>query len=529
MPIESRKIRPLILRDMTSISQRAENCPPGIIVFELVKNGIEAGGNVDVLEGRGNSTIVVDSGHGMSRQDLSDFIAEYGAGKKRRGGAGNMGVGAKAFVMTHSPQGVEWISKVEGSNQCYRLELAANEFGLVGPVEDAKGEIVTPCDTPRELRGKKSGTVVCVRGLQFDAAVIAKYLNAHLIAPARTVQVWQSWGSSQKPITICGPIECLKQIAMPDKFGVVDGPLGTYYWAVKRPAEELEGTHLAKYAFDINTSVIKAWNGQSYRVWLAQHGGGRMLARVGVTAGASRVVVIKIAKDKPGASKKEQIVPNDIRSDFENWAEDDADEFFEDNFPDELDLWLEKFKKDHWEDQPERELVAELLNLVLGGRGAGPGKGAIKPGRPKSEPPKPAGKGGGGGGGSGGSRTTTRSRSYEYQYCDSGEMPEGKAIELRGNIVFVNKDHIIIRELLDPAKGNLTEEKVLRGLAASECLTALTIYWENFREEPTQEALNMAVCSTFATRLRAFDRTIMPLKDISVADEKERKKRKRRQ
>jgi hypothetical protein len=105
-----------------------------------------------------------------------------------------------------------------------------------------------------------------------------------------------------------------------------------------------------------------------------------------------------------------------------------------------------------------------------------------------------------------------------------GNLP----LRLDGNVIKINVDHSLLRDQLKQAGDNLTEQKALRGLIAMEILTAITTYSQFYKKDPSDDGLLLVASGLGATRLRAFDRTILPLGKISVADGRREKRLKRK-
>ncbi len=519
-----RTARPLTVGDPTFFAQRTALQDPMMLAAELLRNVFRhAGGDAMFFPGSQGELCCRDNGRGMKPDEMM-HLAGLGSSGGQVGGAGDQGVGAKYYVVPFSPEGVEWISLAKGGHQAHRLELFVQDLPggrrTFGPLEQ-DGEIIFPCPTPRTLSGH--GTLVRCKGLPYNANQLHQFLNGMALEPqnGRTITVARPHGEATRDEPVVGLLEAQRRVAMDGNYGVVDVGNADVYWAVMRPQEELDSMRFCQWEFKPNT-VYYCWNGWVYKSWGMNRNAGAVLARWGITAAASRMMLVVVAKDPSGTPKSQRIVPSDDRSEFKNWDELGAQEAFKAEIPEQLELFLAAFKRRHWEDQPERELVQELLNACLRRSGALAGLAGPAVGLPKTliraGGTRKSGADATPREDRGGSRSKPKAR-LDY-VCVNDEELKGRKAEIRDGTLYINMDYPDISGIIAQAGGNLREEKVLRALIVTEAVANLTRYMEASSNPVTDDVVFAAVSGLMLARMRAMmgKRMVLPLIDISVAE-----------
>jgi hypothetical protein len=166
----------------------ARDCPPLQFLREFTRNGVEAieayraaidhdyRGEViwtfdrNLYELTGQTKLAcIDTGIGMSAQELPGYINELAASGKSQGLADNYGIGAKVSAAPGNPRGVIYCTWRDGAGSM--VELGRDEYGVWGMrqhrLADGSVVAVVPLEDaarPPELGGLDHGTMVVFLG-----------------------------------------------------------------------------------------------------------------------------------------------------------------------------------------------------------------------------------------------------------------------------------------------------------------------------------------------------------------------------
>ncbi len=174
----------------------------GRVVWDLDRERLEASG------GRVRKLSVIDTGTGMTAEQLRYYINNLAASGREQSGTGNFGVGAKVAAGSHNPHGLEYRSwhQGEGSLVCFKRH-PDGRWGLAPQHwPDGRSDFWRPLgeeDKPWLLRGQGHGTKVVLLGqherhdtTQAPGSVtdsrrhwITRYLNGRFVQLPEQVEV----------------------------------------------------------------------------------------------------------------------------------------------------------------------------------------------------------------------------------------------------------------------------------------------------------------------------------------------------
>lgn len=159
------------------LSKVAEECPPLQFIRELTQNGLEAlESHLDgvvtwtfdrwYLDNLGvRKLAVVDSGVGMSAEDLVRYIRDFASSGHEQGSSGNFGVGAKLSAAHFSPRGLLYRSWQHGVGHKILLRTSGPVPGLVRWPDGGTVATVDNGEMPEEVRRAGGhGTMVTLLG-----------------------------------------------------------------------------------------------------------------------------------------------------------------------------------------------------------------------------------------------------------------------------------------------------------------------------------------------------------------------------
>lgn len=501
------------MRNPAVLSQTVDESPPAALVEEVNRNGEEAGGDTDIFQFRGGCTAVLDNGHGMSPVMMAAKLCDFGASGKTIGGEGNLGSGPKIYALRHSLEGVQFYSKQ--GDVCYVLEWGENPDGF-GPLEqehtpherrtleglltssrevdaadrrrlseheEGAMRFVKAVDCPRELAGYQSGTLVVLRGVTHDQAGFLEWFNNRIVDPKKIVRIWakgiHTGSPNPGPTTftcVRGLMPCVRELCLPEQFGVVTLKTATVYWGIKRAAEDLAQKPVPGFS---PQAFYRGWQNLCYRSIPHSGAGSSKLGRWGISFGGKRVVLVVIAKGR-------KIKPQPSRLDFIGWDEEEAIVEWQENFPEELEAYVEQAREDLPGPKDFDERVQDMVDRLLAGEGAASGAGGMKVGRIVNGTPKknPFTRAAAGGGGSG-SSAQKLGRGIRPILCENNDEMAGERIRLDGSWLKINIGHPDYKRELDRAKSAIRRNWA-KMLIASEAVFNLIRTARELGINPTQ-------------------------------------------
>ena len=140
----------MTVRDMAFfVDKLNEDCSPLQFLRELTKNAVEAIQNLDepvgeirwdldwnrhmVTDGAVAKLCVIDTGIGMTGEEMVTYINQLSSSIHKRSVTGNFGIGAKISAAPLNPEGLVYLSWKDGKGymiQLYR-DREVNEYGLL--------------------------------------------------------------------------------------------------------------------------------------------------------------------------------------------------------------------------------------------------------------------------------------------------------------------------------------------------------------------------------------------------------------
>ncbi len=203
----------------------ARDCPPLQFLREFTRNALEAieayRGSVDpdfngeviwtfdrnlhALTGQ-TKLACIDTGIGMSAQELPGYVNELAASGKTQGLADNYGIGAKVSAAPGNPRGVIYCTWRDGQGSM--VELGRDEAGVWGMrqhrLRDGNVVVLVPLEPeakPPELRGHDHGTMVVFLGQSAD------HDTTHPPPEAENGEKWMAKALNQRFYTLPDYVE----------------------------------------------------------------------------------------------------------------------------------------------------------------------------------------------------------------------------------------------------------------------------------------------------------------------------------
>jgi hypothetical protein len=155
-------LRELTVNGLDAIAARAD-CAAGRVVWDLDWQRLDASG------GRVRKLSVIDTGTGMTPEQLRHYINRLAASGREQSSTGNFGAGAKIAARSRNPHGLEYRSwcQDQGAVVCFKRR-SAGRWGLEPQGwKDGHTDYWRPlgeADKPWRLRGRAEGTQVVLLG-----------------------------------------------------------------------------------------------------------------------------------------------------------------------------------------------------------------------------------------------------------------------------------------------------------------------------------------------------------------------------
>lgn len=281
------------------------------------------------LSGGPLKVCIIDTGDGMTGEEMIRFINQLSSSGARQSLSGNYGVGAKIAAATKNPAGVIYQSWKNGDGHMIQLEknAATGEYGLrQWPLRDGTYSYYVPLDDavrPPEI--EKDGTKVILLGSKPSDSTIApppdaaspsrwisKYINTRYFRfpPGTTVKAREGWDSPRTDKdrnvlrTITGQKAYLDQHAAASGVAVLSGAK-VHWWVLK---EEPAITNNSGY-IESAGHVAALYQNELYDRATAR-AGTALLQRFGILFG-NRFVVLYV---EPMQDQEKSLTTNTART-----------------------------------------------------------------------------------------------------------------------------------------------------------------------------------------------------------------------
>ncbi len=312
------------------LDRLGQDCHPLQYVRELTKNSIEAiertgrPGTIIwdyepvafELEGT-RRLCVVDTGDGMTGEEMVRFINQLSSSAAKQSFHGNYGVGAKIAAATRNPAGVSYLSWKNGIGsmiflhrddvtQQYGLkqfERADGTFTHFLPIEDElKPEVINDHGTMVVLHGSHGAdnTLLAPPIAQAPKRWITRYLNTRYFHIPKNITISCREGNLLVPgptddlggrRNALGQGEYLRRYASETGAVALDG--GTAHWWIIGEHDEDKTDPIEKYSGHLESRGHTAalYQNELYELMSASRGGTSRLQQFGITFGYERVVI----------------------------------------------------------------------------------------------------------------------------------------------------------------------------------------------------------------------------------------------
>lgn len=392
--VHSHETLPMSVADMAFLIDRlSEDCSPLQFLRELTKNSIEAiqlgeqdAGEIrwdldwnrfDLSDERVSKLSIIDTGVGMSGQEMVQYINMLSSSIHEQSKTGNFGVGAKISAAPINSQGLIYLSWKGGKGSMIHLHKDSNE-GVYGLMRFSNGEFwqrISDDIKPDPI--VDNGTMVVLLGGSVDEDTVVappkvpmprkwilRYLNSRFFRfPAGIdVKVREGWdlprGHKHNFLrTVTGQGAWLDENSA--ESGVVRLPqarANVHWWIIKNTADTNSG-HYAP-----GGHVAGLFQDELYELVYGQAGYARLQA-FGVVFGCDKVVLYV----EPDNNPSEPVTANTARTTLAigneplDWSAYAAE--FREKMPDELrayqdTLGLQAANTDH------RKAIQERLNSI---------------------------------------------------------------------------------------------------------------------------------------------------------------------
>jgi hypothetical protein len=340
------------LRELTqnAIEAVQRTGKPGQILWDVDWISYDLGGPMKVC--------IVDTGDGMTGEDMIRFINQLSSSGTEQSFTGNYGVGAKIAAATKNPAGVIYHSWKNGNGNMIQLEKNSNtgEYGLrQWELKDGTYSHYVPLDDavkPEEI-GKHGTKVILMGPKKSDSTIappadasspsrwISKYLNTRYFQfPAGlTVKAREGWDNPRTDKdrnvlrTISGQKPYLDHHAMSSGVQALSGAK-VHWWILK---DEPAITNNSGY-IESAGHVAALYQNELYDR-ATSRSGTAMLQRFGVLFGCRNVVLYVEPVAKDGAlttdTARTTLLFNGERLPWEDWAYE-----FRENMPKQLAAFI---------------------------------------------------------------------------------------------------------------------------------------------------------------------------------------------
>ncbi|WP_350647161.1 hypothetical protein [Pseudomonas sp. HY13-MNA-CIBAN-0226] len=421
---------PMQVANMAFLIDRLhQDCSPLQFLRELTCNSIES-----ILRGSGSGVIrwnveekrealtgeqklcIIDTGIGMTGDEMVKYINHLSSSISLQSTSGNFGVGAKISAAPANPEGLVYLSWVDG--QGYMIHLHRDANGQYGLQRFPSGEFWTRItDDPKPDIIKQHGTMVVLLGkhsthntaeppgnVRMPRKWIVRYLNSRFFRFPEDVKVsavegWENPPRDQHRFlrTVTGMAPWLE--ANSQERGSFKMPLSdaTAFWYIMKDDIDTDSGH-----FTPPGQVAALYHDELYEIVMSNAGYAR-LQSFGVIFGCERVVVYIHPDNESAVTANTARTALLIEGEQLDWAAYAAE--FRDYMPQELATFQDQIghkakSSDHRAAIRERlKAIKELFNF---GRYRPNPKGLHAISHPNSNAGgEPLEKGGEGGGGSG--------------------------------------------------------------------------------------------------------------------------------